>query len=175
MGKYVQRLDCRGCPVSTRAPPSRVTVVVPSLPSHTCCRPRRAGPRPLRSCHRMPPASHRAPGRGAAATDAPLGPRPCSGLALGRSWPPAPLAVLTSARSVPSVFPVPGDISLVQVAVLSPGPFSCSFTGVQPAHSYTDIDRSGKSGRATYLLETPRASPETLLRPAAQCGVCVFA
>lgn len=71
------------------------------------------------------PAFHRAPGRGAAATEGPLWPRPC--LALGWPW---LLAPLTSAGSVPSVLPGPGDVSLVQVAALSPGPCSCSLAGV---------------------------------------------
>lgn len=58
------------------------------------------------------------------------GPRPCSGLASGLPWPPAPLAALTPAGSTPSALPVPGDVSSVQVAALSPGLCGCSFTGV---------------------------------------------
>lgn len=42
-----------------------------------------------------------------------------------------------------------------------------------PAHSQTDVDLSGQYGCATYLLETPCASLETLLCPAAERSVCV--
>lgn len=106
--------------MSPRAPPPcapGVTVAVPSLPSHTCCRPRRGGP------SRLPPSTG-PPGGGSPR------PRPCSGRASGRPWPPAPLAAPTSAGSAPSALPVPGDGSSVQVAALSPGLCGWSFTRV---------------------------------------------
>lgn len=106
--------------MSPRTPPPcapGVTVAVPSLPSHTCCRPRRGGP------------SRLLPSTGPPGGSSPR-PRPCSGRASGRPWPPAPLAAPTSAGSAPLALPVPGDGSSVQVAALSPGLCGWSFTGV---------------------------------------------
>lgn len=108
----------------------------PREPAHPApLRPRghRRGPLTAIS-HVLPTPAGGGPSRLPPSTGPPGGssprPRPCSGLASGRPWPPAPLAAPTSAGSAPSALPVPGDGSSVQVAALSPGLCGWSFTGV---------------------------------------------
>lgn len=113
-----------------------------SMPPAASSLPR--GTRTARSCDRSTPLA-----------------RPCSGLALGWSWPPAPLAALPSAGSGPSVFPVAGGISLVRVAALSPGLCSCSFTGVLAPDTWP----AQPILRLTSIFLDNMVAPLTCLRP----------